>query len=274
MEYKRAPHFIKEIAGDLVTGIFAVHGNVDSGDDRSHPGAFTDTTIAGRARVKFLWQHDSNSPPIATIKAVHELSRAELPEKVLHYAPDATGGVAVTREYYEKSELARHVMEGIQRGDIDEMSYAYDVGEHKITTNEDGTSVRELYKVRLWDISDVNWGMNPATAGVKGLHWKAQPLMMHADAVEAALREWQERVHELKERRTKEGRTFSATNSARIGTIAEALLQAGDDLKQMLLDSTPQKDTTPDEVARRADLRRLVIETQRTLARINGVRIP
>ena len=273
MEYKVAPHFLKEISDRTVTGFFAIHGNVDAGGDRSHPGAFADIAIAGRTRVKFLWQHDSDAPPIAVVKAVREVTAAELPESVKGYAPDATGGVEVVREYLD-TPRGNEVLAGIRAGAVDEMSYAYDITSYKITNTDDGTSVRELYGVRLWDISDVNWGMNPATAGVKGLSWKARPLTTHADAVEAAIREWQERVHELKAIRAKEGRTFSATNSARIGTIAEALLEAGNDLKQMLIDSVPQKDTTPpDDSARRVELRRLYLETQRTLAGIRGVTI-
>ncbi len=271
MDYKIAPHFLKEISDRTVTGVFAVHGNVDSGGDRSHPGAFADTAVAGRTRAKFLWQHDSDAPPIAVIKAVRELTANDLPESVKSYAPEASGGVEVVREYLD-TPRGNEVLAGIRAGAIDEMSYAYDITSYKVTNNEDGTSVRELYGVRLWDISDVNWGMNPATAGVKGLSWKARPLMAHADAVEATLREWQERVHDLRDLRLKEGRTFSSANSARIGTIAEALLEAGNDLKQMLADSTPQKDTPPpDDSARKAALRRLHLEVQRTLASLNGV---
>ncbi len=47
------------------------------------------------------------------------------------------------------------------------MSYACDVHEYTIKEREDGQRpVRILNEVELYDISDVNWGMNPATAGV------------------------------------------------------------------------------------------------------------
>lgn len=263
-EYKVSPHFVKAIDDRTVVGLFAIHGNRDDGGDRSHPGAFADTLIKGRDRARFLWQHMSWDPPIATIDAVRELSRAELPDAVLSFAPDATGAAEVSRTYLN-TPRANEILEGIKAGALDEMSYAYDIAEYTITTDEDsGQQTRELYKLKLWDISDVNWGMNPATVGSKSLDWKVRPLSDHAGAVEAAIHEFAERIAELKERRLKEGRTFSAANAARIGTIAEGLAEASAELKRLLAESEPKHHD---------DIRRLYAEYQRTLASFNGVRL-
>jgi len=103
MDYKTLPFFLKELdkKNRTVTGIFAVHGNVDSGFDMSVNGSFAKRLSDGRSRVRFLWNHNSMNPPIASIKEVREVGRDELPEKVLEWAPEATGGVMVTRKYYQ-----------------------------------------------------------------------------------------------------------------------------------------------------------------------------
>src|SRR5690349_10318507 len=99
MEQKAQHHEVKSIEERTVVGIVCVHGNVDDGGDRSHPGSFADTHVNGRDRARFLWMHNASEPPIATINYVREVSRDQLPQKVLSYAPDATGGVEVSRTY-------------------------------------------------------------------------------------------------------------------------------------------------------------------------------
>jgi hypothetical protein len=70
LQYKSAPAFKMGVEGRTVTGIFAVHGNIDDGGDRGHPGLFGDFKVDGRRRARFLWQHDSGLPTIATIDAM------------------------------------------------------------------------------------------------------------------------------------------------------------------------------------------------------------
>lgn len=165
MEFKAAHHFTKSIDGRTVTGIFAVHGNVDSGFDRSHPGSFAKTIAEGSQRFRHLWQHDMSAPPTAKVEAVREIGRDELPDAVLNAAPDATGGVEVTRKYLE-TPRGDEILIGLKEGAINEMSYAYDPLQFDF---EDvaGEKVRNLRQVRLYETSDVNWGMNPATTAAK-----------------------------------------------------------------------------------------------------------
>ena len=89
MLYKTLPYFVKEL--DLktrtVVGIFAVHGNIDHGEDMSVNGSFEKWLKNGRSRVRFLWNHNSMNPPIASIKQIREVGRGELPEKVPTAAP-------------------------------------------------------------------------------------------------------------------------------------------------------------------------------------------
>jgi len=188
-------------AGRKRTGFAAIHGNVDSWDDRSHPGAFAKTIAEAAKRVKHLWNHDGNLPPIATIVDLKEVGADEIPDEIKSQYPAGviTGGLKVVREYYE-NELANWVLAAIDKGDVDEMSYAFDVVKCDYTDEKLPTGgsrrVRELRELKLFDTSDVNWGMNPATVGnVKGFKFELQPLgalyqqfLMHQEQIKAGRR--------------------------------------------------------------------------------------
>jgi HK97 family phage prohead protease len=224
MLYKTLTHFVKELDAKTrtVTGIFAVNGNVDSGGDMSVNGAFERRLSEGRSRARFLWNHNSMNPPIASIKSIREVDRGGLPAKVLEFAPDATGGVEVTRKYYEGVPLADWVFKSIEEGDVTEMSYAYDIHEYAIKKLDDGKEIRVLQDVELYDVSDVNWGMNPATAGVKGLPVPGMTFMQHSAYVESTLEEYIARVNDRKTFREHEGRTLSdATRQKLSQMVAE-----------------------------------------------------
>ena len=226
MFYKTLPYFVKELDAKtrVVTGIFAVHGNVDSGGDMSINGSFEKRLKDGRSRVRFLWNHNSMNPPIASVKSVREVGRDELPSKVMDWAPDATGGVEVTRKYYEDIPLSDWVFKGIQEGDITEMSYAYDVHEYTIKERDDGQRpIRLLNEVELYDISDVNWGMNPATAGVKGLPVTGTTFVQHSALVESTIEEYLERVKDRKNFRENEGRTLSDGTRGRLAKMVSEI---------------------------------------------------
>lgn len=268
LEIKSRPHFTKEIEDRTVTGIFAVHGNVDDGYDRSWPGSFADPKVRGRDRAVFLWQHDASAPPVATINYVREVAKAELPEAVLAYAPDATGGVEVSRTYLE-TPRGDEVLKGVQAGAIKEMSYAYDVKAFDFEEDEKtGRTVRNLRKVELYDVSDVNWGMNPATAGVKALKLLAgmlesdMPFDEHAEMAESAIRAFVERAAVKNDVRTKEGRVLSEANRNRIKRLVDSLGEVRGDLEDLLLATEPKADP--------AVVMQLMIEYQRTLAKLNG----
>ena len=168
MEYKSLPSVVKSV--DLETrsivGVFAVHGNIDSYADISHPGSFRKTIAERGDRIKFLWNHDFlGGPPIAKVLGIREIGRDELPDQVLQRAPNATGGVEVTRQYL-KTGRAAEVFEAVADGASDEMSYGYDPILMDFS-EVDGKKVRNLREVRLWEVSDVIFGANPATAGAK-----------------------------------------------------------------------------------------------------------
>lgn len=238
IEYKQLPYFIKSIDPEArtVTGIFAVHGNRDDGGDVSENGSFEKYLNKGRNRVRFLWNHDSYQPPIASILKIREVGREDLPEKVLEFAPDASGGVEVTRKYYEDVDLSDWVFKAIQEGDIDEMSYAYEV--HRFEIEEDEETERRtriLKEVELYDISDVNWGMNPATAGVKGLPAAGMTFSQHSKHVVTTLEQFVARVEDRKSFRAYEDRTLSEK-------VRERLLKIDTAIRSILEESEPKAD--------------------------------
>ena len=279
LEYKNIKAELMGIEDRTVTGLFAVHGNVDSGDgwssrDRSHPGLFGDFLAKGRARAQFLWQHDGSAPPIATIDRLFEVDAADLPPAVKLYAPDATGGVAVTRTYLETAR-ANEVLAGLKAGAIREMSYAYEATRWDYEKTEDDAGadagvipIRNLYAAQLFDVSDVSWGMKPATSADA---WKTgQPLNEQHDAVLAAVRAYHSRLKALSELRAKEGRVLSGESRKRVEAALEALNSAGVALKDLLSATEPPQQATADLTA----TRRLRPEYERTRAYLNGVSIP
>lgn len=176
-ELKVAPHYVKSIDGRTVTGIFAVHGNIDGTGDRGWPGMFNKTWADNRDNIRGLWQHDGTAPPVMTLDALVDVARADLPPAVLAKAPDATGGAVITRTYLD-TPRGQEILTGIQAGAITQMSYMYDVvrwdEEENPAAQEPGVyarPIRNLREVRLWDISDVNWGANPATVASKRAVW-------------------------------------------------------------------------------------------------------
>jgi len=165
MEYKSIISQTKEIEGRSVSGFAAIFGNIDLGDDRILNGAFKKTIKEGMDHIRHLWMHDSSAPPVAVIKELKEVSQSKLPDIIKEKYPEATGGLLVDREYLD-TPRGEEILQGITTGAIKEMSFGYapikfDFEEIK------GKLVRNLREVRLWDTSDVNWGMNPATVAAK-----------------------------------------------------------------------------------------------------------
>lgn len=237
MEKKQLPQFTESINDRTVTGIFAVHGHVDDGSDRSHPGAFLNTAVNGRSRTKFLWMHDRNTPPIARIDSFRELNRAELPEKVLSYAPDATGGVEVTRTY-NASPLAEWVLMGIKDGSIDEMSYAYIPTRFDFEETDD-RQIRNLRELKLFDISDVNWGEQEATLAAKSGLESGLPFEQHIKTVVSTVDELVDRFHSRWEARQKSGRRFSAVSIQEMESGIDQIMAGMARIKGLIESATP-----------------------------------
>lgn len=163
MELKAFSSYVKAIDGRTVTGIASVFGVVDDGGDRLHRGAFTKTLQERGPRIRFLWGHDASKPPTAVIREIREVGPEDLPLDL--QAQGATGGLLVTREYLPTSR-GDEVLTALHAGAITEMSFGFDPIKVSYTSQGD-QMVREIHEVRLWEVSDVLWGMNPYTVAVK-----------------------------------------------------------------------------------------------------------
>lgn len=238
MEYKSLPIFTKSITGRTVTGIFAVHGNIDDYADVSHPGSFVKTIAERGPKIKFLWNHDMfGGPPVAKITSIREIGREELPEAVLAIAPEATGGVEVTREYL-KTASAEEVFQALEAEALDEMSYGYDAVKFDFS-ELNGARIRNLREVRLWEVSDVIFGANPATVGSKF----APPLELLLKQLEAHI---------------KAGARHSSSDTKLLNAIHKAAVELGATQCKGIVDEEEEDEKTDDKS--RADELSLTLE--------------
>lgn len=167
MEHKSFYEEKISTVGRAVTGIAAVCGNVDLVGDKIFPGAFRKTLQERSQKIKFLWQHDASFPPVAKILEIAEIGKKDLPEKIVADNPEVQGGLLITREYFS-TPRAEEIFQAVQAGAVTEMSIGYDPIKFDFQSDKSQDLViRNLREVRLWDISDVNWGANPATVSMK-----------------------------------------------------------------------------------------------------------
>ena len=134
---------IKSIGADgTFEGYASVFGNIDSQNDRVHPGAFK-TSIKSREKpVQLLWQHQWQSP-IGTILSLFEDAHG------LYVKGKLLLEVAQAREAYTLMKA------GVVRG----LSIGYSV---KRSRRNPDSGVRELLDLNLWEISLVTMPANEA----------------------------------------------------------------------------------------------------------------
>ena len=239
MEFKANISEIKLIDDRTVAGFASVFGNIDSGFDRVFKGAFKKTIKERSSRVRHLWMHDAYIPPTAMIKELKEVDAEELPDQVRAQYPEATGGLLVVREYL-RTPRGDEILEGIKSGAINEMSFGYDAVKfdfEEAKGDDRGVMVRNLREVRLWDTSDVNWGMNGATVAAK-LAPLLEAYKERVDPPQYALLSQLVSVAESAtqpEMLAKTGRVLSARN-------LERLKNALDVLSEILLAAEPPED--------------------------------
>jgi hypothetical protein len=235
MMEQKTGHEWKEITDRVVTGFSSIFGNVDDGGDLIEPGAYRKTLNERGSRLRWLWQHDRTQPPIARILEAREASRDELPADVLQQFPDAQGGLLVKREYLD-TPRGNEVLAALRAGALSEMSIGYDAikTDYPQAFTVAGKAVRRrLKEMRLWECSDVLWGMNAATANVKSF-----------DLDELTTEELVDRLNE----------------AGRLAELAQHLRQRDDESAAKAAAEVRQRQTTYEAMMRRVAL------AQRTLA--------
>ena len=182
---------IVDASEGIVEAVVNVFGVIDEGDDIVHPGAFTKTLSEHAGRVRVLDNHNmfSTSDVIGFPLEMREIGRDDLPPSVLSKYPEATGGLLVKMQFRMNTERGRDTFDLIKMGQL-EYSIGFDILQadmSKVVKSADGTYkpcyendnpnlvkndsgralvVRNIRQIRLWDVSPVVWGMNPATATV------------------------------------------------------------------------------------------------------------
>lgn len=228
VERKTMPAFLKGIDGRTVTGVTAVTGNVDDGGDRIIFGAFTKTIAESSRRFRHLWQHGADgwdygvTPPIAAIDSVAEVGRDALPAEVQTAYPLATGGLEVRRTYLT-TPRGDEILACYQAGIPLEMSIGFESVIRKYVEDSERVTFshyRDLIELKLFDTSDVNWGMNAATVGAKTAQRRVELIVDRlkqlraenlAELDEALLAEFRATCAELCEPRKAESRAEPET---------------------------------------------------------------
>jgi HK97 family phage prohead protease len=111
-------------------------------------GAFARTLAQRDWRIHLLVNHDESSIPLASVEA-----------GTMRLAEDAHG-LRVEAALDPSSPWAQSVISAVRRGDLAEMSFAFSTV--RDNWSEDMTQ-RDLLEVRLYEVSVVRNGANPAT---------------------------------------------------------------------------------------------------------------
>jgi HK97 family phage prohead protease len=167
MEHKTFQSFVTKVdeAKGIVEHLVAVMGNKDQGNDVIWPGAFTKTLSERGNKVKVLDLHKTDSIMRVLGKPIslREIGAVELSADVKTKYPDAVGALAATTQFNLKTTEGLGAFERIKAGDIDEWSFGYDAIGPDYGKAADGSTVRNLREVRLYEYSPVIFGMNAAT---------------------------------------------------------------------------------------------------------------
>lgn len=171
----------------IVTGYFAVFGNIDSDGDMIMPGAFNKTIQEngpqGKNRIMHLWQHNPNDP----IGKPHTLKEDNYGLYFESKVVDTVKGSDVIKLY--------------EAGVINEHSIGFNVV--KKEQKSDHVSIQEI---KLWEGSSVTWGANELTfvTGMKGMD-KFSCILKERDAAIKAIEkgDYTEETFELLNERVK-----------------------------------------------------------------------
>ncbi len=147
LEFKSAPLLdLKVVDGEgeamkgrVVEAYASIFGNVDSGEDRMHRGAFAQTISEDAKRIRVCWNHYSDFP----------IGRPLLIE-------EHSNGL-FTRSYISDTSRGNDALTLLRDGAVNEMSIGYTTVRYEM---DEEAGVRELLQVKLWEYSPVTWAMN------------------------------------------------------------------------------------------------------------------
>lgn len=136
----------------IVEAIVSVFGNIDLGGDRIMPGAFKNSLDRWQNSgdpMPFIWSHEWDNPEahIGYVEAAEER-----PE-----------GLWVRAKIDIDRPFAEQVFHLMKTRRVTQFSFGYTVQDSKLVKDADGTEVRELIGVDIFEAGPTLLGMNPAT---------------------------------------------------------------------------------------------------------------
>jgi HK97 family phage prohead protease len=140
-------------AGEFIA-VVSVFNNIDLGGDRIQPGAFASAIEQMKANgdvLPIIWSHDWDNPE-AHIGYASPDDIIETDEGL-----QLKGVLDIDRPF---AEQVHHLM--VSRR-VKEFSFGYFVNDSEIVTDADGTKVRELKDIDIFEAGPTLKGMNPAT---------------------------------------------------------------------------------------------------------------
>ncbi len=220
MLVKTCPAKIKAVGGEdglqdgQFTAVVSVFGNVDVYGDMVMPGAFKDTLAEWAESgdpIPVLYSHNSGDPDY---NIGHVLTAEETDE-----------GLQILAQLDIESDTgkARQVHRLLTGKRVKQFSFAYDVLDGA-PVEQDGQSIYELRKMKLYDVGPTLIGANQETRLIGA---KDATVVDAAQAVNALAAEM------------KAGRVLSASNESRIRTAVEEL--------STVLDTLPEPKTSGPE---------------------------
>lgn len=146
MEYKAVGTELKALAEEgRYSGYFSVFNTVDDGMDIVRPGAFTKTIQERAARIKVFFGHDWS-------KLV-----GPAPDKII----EDSKGLYVEGRLTLGSFWGRETWALLKDNAINEGSFGYETISGKVNYLDSG--IREIFELKLYEVSFVPLGMNPLT---------------------------------------------------------------------------------------------------------------
>lgn len=210
MEYKSFDVEVKADDSGTFEGYAATFLDIDSYNDSIQAGAFSKTIGERKSKVKLLWNHDSNMPPIG---------------KVLDLKEDSRGLQIVAK--LAQTPRAQEVHMLMREGAVDTMSIGYNT--IKADYKDD---VRLLRELKLFEVSPVNFEANSMAiiTGVKSMSDLEHEIKRWTAIAQVGMS-------------AKAGRTLSGANAKKIlsalQTLQDLLTAAGvDDAATSTSDNT------------------------------------
>ena len=238
MEYQTKTLLV-EVKADGEDGV--VSANFAKFDDKDRDGEITRKGAFGNQKVLLgayghnSWGRSGNPEPPIGIGTIKEIGPNAVFEGQFNLK------MLAGRETYESVKMA---------GDLQEWSYGFKVDKESIEKSSDGP-IRILEKLTVKEVAPVIVGAANAsvTTGIKS---GDMTLAQQTDYALTAWSDYIERVKGLQDLLTKEGRTLSTANRARLVLLQSSLLELGVDITDLLDTTAPTGGTGGDDEAEKA----------------------